>query len=357
MAPSSSGYWTVSGRSSTANRRPIPTSGDRRAGGKSAVVTALFEHLSRQVASPTGGIVTSTRRPTDDHARFVYVDARTATSEFQLYRRVLAGVSSDVVPEGGVSTAELRDWMADTFERPGPVAVVAVDHVDEPETLTVDAVDEAFARFDRVAWLCVGRDPPADVPAQFDRTVEVPAYDSLALEDVLSTRASNGLAPNALTHGQVRQVAAWAEGDAHDALAALAGAAEHAREQGRDAIGEQALAAGMDAVPRGGAPVARLLALPANRRSVLRALVDADPGDRSSVDAAAGTLADHPGVDLSAGTVRRFLYELADWGILELVTNERDDAEQGRPPSRVVPRFPTLVFRRLHDDGRRGTDD
>jgi len=51
-------------------------------------------------------------------------------------------------------------------------------------------------------------------------------------------------------------------------------------------------------------------------------------------------------VDLSVSTVRRMLYELADAELLERVTVERSDGK-GRPPSRLVPRFPTVVFREV----------
>ena len=50
-------------------------------------------------------------------------------------------------------------------------------------------------------------------------------------------------------------------------------------------------------------------------------------------------------------TVRRVLYELADAGLLDRVTVARSDGK-GRPPSRLVPRFPTLVFRELFDRPR-----
>lgn len=317
--------------------------------GKSAVVTALFEHLSRKVTAPPSSVFTSTRAASSGRTAFVYVDARTASSDFQLYRRVLTAVSGESVPEGGVSTAELRDRLLESFEPPGNVVVVAVDHVGDPETLPVAAVEETFSQIGSVGWLCVGRHPPEEVPEVYDRTVHVAAYQELALEDILSTRASTEPRSNALSHDQVRQVAAWADGNAHDGLAALFGAAEHARERGADAIDDPDIAAGKDAVPKGGAPVGRVLALPANRQAVLRALVDVDESGRQSVDEACQAVAGRPGIDLSHATVRRFIYELADWGILALVTRQTDDPESGRPPSRVEARFPTIVFRRLYD--------
>ena len=59
-------------------------------------------------------------------------------------------------------------------------------------------------------------------------------------------------------------------------------------------------------------------------------------------------------MDLSESTVKRFLYELAEAGITERVTRPRSTREIGRPPSRVEPRFPTLVYRQLYDLQWRG---
>jgi predicted ArsR family transcriptional regulator len=81
---------------------------------------------------------------------------------------------------------------------------------------------------------------------------------------------------------------------------------------------------------------------------VLRRLVDLDESDTASVDDAAAAIAGARGVDLSEGTVKRFLYELAEDGIVQRVTTSTTTSA-GRPPSRLEPRFPTLVFRRLFD--------
>ncbi|MFC6724622.1 ATP-binding protein, partial [Halobium palmae] len=64
-----------------------------------------------------------------------------------------------------------------------------------------------------------------------------------------------------------------------------------------------------------------------------------------SVRTAASAIAGAEGVDLSEATVTRILYELAESGVARRVTQERTG--QGRPPSRLEPRFPTTVFRRL----------
>jgi hypothetical protein len=78
-------------------------------------------------------------------------------------------------------------------------------------------------------------------------------------------------------------------------------------------------------------------------------LVDTDDDQRASVDAAATAIAAAPTVDLSEGTVKRLLYELAELGIVERVSDDRSLDGSGRSPSRLEPRFPTRVFARLHD--------
>jgi predicted transcriptional regulator len=77
---------------------------------------------------------------------------------------------------------------------------------------------------------------------------------------------------------------------------------------------------------------------------VLRRLLDLDADERSSVKEASEHVSRT--VDLSAATVKRILYELAESGITRRVTIEEAEGK-GRPPSRLEPRFPTLVFKRL----------
>jgi len=67
-------------------------------------------------------------------------------------------------------------------------------------------------------------------------TVTVPAYRDHELVDVVTDRVSTGLAAGALDHGAVRELADWADGNAHDALAALFGAAVLASEDEADRI-------------------------------------------------------------------------------------------------------------------------
>ncbi|QSG15420.1 Cdc6/Cdc18 family protein [Halapricum desulfuricans] len=317
--------------------------------GKSAIVTALFDRLQSMTVQPHAVIHTSTRAQTVELPTFVYVDARVANSEFQLYHRVLEAVSSDDVPQQGVSTAELRSRLQDTVGGSSGV-VLAVDHVDEPESLTTEQLTEWFEPFGHtVSLLLVGRTPGEDVHGEWpDEEIEIPGYGQQVLIDVLMTRGSDGLARDALQHSQARKIASWAGGDAHDALAALFGAADRADAAGVERIRDEDVETGIDAVPSPCVPLGVVLSLRANRQRVLRELLDLDSDERASVTTTTKAIAGIDNIDLSPGTVKRFLYELAERGVVERVSASQADGH-GRPPSRVEPRFPTLVFRRLYD--------
>ena len=163
-------------------------------------------------------------------------------------------------------------------------------------------------------------------------------------------RASEGLARGTFEHARARSVADWADGNAHDALAALTVAADAAAAAGRDRITAVDVETGVQDVPRPSVELGRVLALPANRQAVLRVLVGLDEEARTSVSATTDAIAGAPRIDLSRGTVKRFLYEMAESGILAREEN-RSSGGQGRPPSRVEPRFPPTLFRILYDLG------
>jgi Cdc6-like AAA superfamily ATPase len=323
--------------------------------GKSAVVSALFGRLSEQSGRGRAPILTTTRAVAPPSTAFVYVDARHAASEFALYHDVLDSIVEESVPEGGVGTADLRDRLG--RELGGSTrAVVAVDHLDESDTFTTERLG-TLLDMPSVAYLAIGRDPPdaagvtasdGEGAAEVGRTVEIPRYERHALVDILTQRVSLGLGRRAVSHGDVREVASWADGDAHDALAAVFGAADHALDRGASQLTTADLEAGMEAVPWQSVSLGRVLALPANRQRILRRLLDLDAAAVSSVSAATDALTDDPRVDLSATTTKRVLYELAEAGIIRRVETEGDSG-LGRPPSRLEPQFPTRVFRRLVD--------
>jgi len=310
--------------------------------GKSAVVSALFERLATH-SGPPRAIQTSTRAVEPTLPGFVYVDARRASTRFGLYHAAFDAISDENVPEHGIGTDELMASLRDTVDaRVG--LVVAVDHTDEPET--VDAATVAGWLTDvsgHIVPVCLGREPPEAIEWDPDVSVAFEPYRRHVLVELLTSRCSTGLGRDALTHDQIRELAEWADGDAHDALAAIAGAAINAERAGASTIRPADLDAGIDAVPRPCVALGRVLALSESRRRLLYELVSLPDDDRASVSAATEAIASRPAVDLSASTVRRVLYELADAGLLDRVTARRSNGK-GRPPSRLVPRFPTLVF-------------
>jgi len=330
--------------------RDLPANGYLRGpfgAGKSAVVTALFARLDARSTSGESVIHTSTRAATPASPGFVYVDARETTSAFAFYRAVLDGLRDESVPEHGVGTDDLRERLRGRLgaERD---AVVAVDHVDDPDALDAGDLLDLFTGLEGARWLAVGRTPP-DRTALADHAatvIEVEPYRRGELVDVVMARASAGLARGALDHALARRIAERADGNAHHALAALFVAADRA---GRDRVTGSDVAAALDEMPESPVSLARVLALPANKQAVLRGLVDLDSDDRVSVATATEAIA-ATGLDLSPGTIKRYLYELAEAGVLERVRAENPE-RRGRPPSRVELRFPPSAFRRLYDRG------
>ena len=316
--------------------------------GKSAVIRALFAQLDRLIGRSTGRIYTTTRaEPTADVA-FVYVDGRQAKTGFALVHTVLNSLTSDPVPKQGVGADAIRTRLADRLAVDAQSVVVAVDHVGEPETLAAETVCEQFDTLGAsVSTVLVGHDDPETMTGLLDdpETVRFAPYRRHTLIEILTTRQTDGLIRAAVTHQQLREVAAWADGDSHDALAALFSAGLIADDNDHEQIGPDDLAAGMNAVPKPSVSLGRVLALPESRQQVLCRLVDLPTEDRNSVGAAADGIADDR-LDLSRSTIERVLYELAEAGVIRRV--KVDDSERiGRPPSRLEPRFPTLVFRHL----------
>ncbi|WP_181684732.1 Cdc6/Cdc18 family protein [Halorhabdus salina] len=318
--------------------------------GKSAVVSAVFSHLETPAMQPRTAIQTTTRAQSVELPRSVYVNGREVDSEFQLYRQILSDMTGGDGPSRGVSTdtvtARLQSLLSD---RPG--AVIAVDHADALEQSPTDIHAALATLDDAIAIVFIGQTPPSDVDGAPDLAeIEIPGYGQQVLIDVLMTRGSSGLADDVLTYDQARQIASRAGGNAHDALAALFGATVLAEDNGRETLRSADIEAGIEAVPKGGTSLGTVLALAPNRRRVLRAFLELDDTYLSSVSETTEAIADSTRVDLSTGTIRRFLYELADADIFHRVTAERTSGS-GRPPSRLEPRFPTIAFRKLYDLG------
>ncbi|MDQ2049455.1 AAA family ATPase [Natronolimnohabitans sp. A-GB9] len=311
--------------------------------GTSAIVTALFDALNERFGASTRTIGTTTRAGSDEPVTwFVYVDGRRVESAFTFYRAVLSVVATEPVPESGIGTDALRDRLEDRLMRPDRRAVVAIDHHDEPETLDFERACELLEPVaESVSTVAVGTSVP-ETWADGDPTVPVPAYRRHELVDVITDRASNGLAAGAVDHESIRDVATWADGDAHDALAILFGGAVLASDADRDRIEATHLETARADVPDDGVHLDRVLALPETRQRVLCALIDVDTDERP-IRTVAADIADRS--SLTTGTVKRFLYELADQGLLERVPLPASGS--GRRPSAVVPNFPTIAFRAL----------
>jgi Cdc6-like AAA superfamily ATPase len=319
--------------------------------GKSAIVTSLFAHLKRLLSEDRAIIHTSTRAASPRRPGFVYVDLRETTSEFAFYHSVLDGLVEEPVPEHGISTAELRSRLHDLLGSSRAGVVVGVDHVGEPSTTGTDALVDLFAGLpSNVSWLAVGRDAPEDVAlTEYTATaIQLEPYRSQTLVDVLMTRASEGLAHQVLDHDLARRIADWADGNAHDALAVLFIAADRAQAAERTRLTDADVTAALEEMPNSSVSLARVLTLPENKQRVLLELVDLDPADRASVTATTEAISSRPNIDLSPGTVKRYLYEMAEDGIVERVESNVQ-REKGRPPSRIELRFSPTAFRRLHD--------
>ncbi len=319
--------------------------------GKSAVVTALFAHLQR-LSTETRSVIHTSTRPTSPTAPgFVLVDLRGKTSRFAFYHSVLDSLVEDAVPEHGISTGELRERLHGLLGESRSGVVVAVDHVDEPGSVDAAELVDLFAGLpSSVSWLAVGRTDPDEIALTeyTARSIRIEPYRRQTLVDVLMSRASEGLAQQAVNHELIRQVARWADGNAHDALLALFVAADRADRAERTRLLPADVEAALEETPRPSVSLGRVLALPANKQLVLRELVDLDETQRASVTATTEAISSGPTVDLSPGTVKRFLYEIAEFGIVERVQSEARDGK-GRPPSRVELRFPPSAFRRMYD--------
>jgi Cdc6-like AAA superfamily ATPase len=319
--------------------------------GKSAVVNALFTHLDRLPSESQAVIHTTKRAQAAVSPSFVYLDARRASTEFAFYHALLDAISEEPVPEHGVGTETLRTRLRKQLQHVETGTVVAIDHIGEPQSLGAEDMLELFGELpETVRWLAIGRDPPADCGFEehVGSAIEFEEYQRQMLVDVLMTRASDGLAQGALNHSHARRIADWADGNAHNALAALFVAAIHADRAGRNRLGDNDVETAIDEIPEPCVALGSVLALPANRQAVLRELVDLNEADRGSVTATTEAIADSTAVDLSPGTVKRFLYEMAESGIVERI-QAKSTSGQGRPPSRVEPRFPPTAFRQLYD--------
>jgi len=314
--------------------------------GKTATVTTLLSALEQELTDRQP-LYTATRAESRRSGfGFAYLDARRARSEFRVYRQLLDELRPEPVPERGLGTDEIRADIESELATTRGV-VVAVDHLGEPETVDLEAVHRFFAPFDGVAWIGVGREAPADLPFPLPETqVHVPGYTH-ELVDILTVRGTRGLSRD-LDHVHARRIADWADGDAHDALAALFVAALSAEADGVVRLRDEDVKAGVGAVPQDGASVARVLGLPDNERRVLRELLETSADGDLPVHDAADRVAAR--TDLTSSTVTRLLYELSQRGVLRRQEVSVGRQVVGRPPSTVTPNFSARLFKSLYGD-------
>jgi Cdc6-like AAA superfamily ATPase len=316
-----------------------------RGSGKSAIVTALVSALDAEVTGREP-FYTATRGGSDrPDVLFVYLDARRATSRFRLYRELLDSLLVESVPKRGISTDALRERIADVIETSEAV-LVAVDHLGETGTPDLADLHATFEPFDDLAWIGVGRTSPEELSLPIpEQQVHVPGY-TYELVDVLTVRGSRGLSQT-LDHVHAQRLAEWADGDAHDALAALFVAAINAEADGATRLRDEDIDVGTAAVPLDGVPIGTVLALSDNEQLVLEQLVERALHGEVRIETAAERIAAQ--TDLTRGTVKRLLYELAQGGILERHEVTVGTRMTGRRPSGVALNFSERLFTALRD--------
>ncbi|MFC7232117.1 Cdc6/Cdc18 family protein [Saliphagus sp. GCM10025308] len=319
--------------------------------GKSAVVSRVVKQLRRAGGHDSEALYTATRTQDVALPLITRVDLRGLSSEWAFYRCLLGTlVDERSVPSNGVSTETLRTRIRDHLEE-SPPTVVVTDHVGDSLAPETDDVESWLATAaPEAVWIGVGRRVPEALDVVFDRSVEVPAYQPHALVDVLTSRVDAGLSSGSITHDQLDAVAAWADGDVHDALTAVFEAAMVAHEAGQTVISSDHLDVAIDSVPDPCTSLACVFSLSDERQTLLYGLTAVLADGNQSVTSVAETLARHPSVDLRASTIERILYELADCGILRRVDSDPGETSgRGRPPSRLETRFPLATFARLYE--------
>ncbi len=314
--------------------------------GKTAVVKALFRGFNRTIKPETEPIHTATRVDSVSVFDFVYVDARSAKTQFALYRAMLDRLIDDSVPTQGVGTSWIQGKLEAALAPTKNGVVVVVDHVGEPETQSIAQIQEILQPLQSdVSVVLIGTKEPdragAGDTSPID-TLECTPYQTHDLVEILTGRLSDSLVRNAVSHDQLREVAEWADGDVHDALSALFTAAIEAEKTDTDYITDEQLTIGIESVPRPCVPLGRVLALPESRLLVLEQLVRLPEQALTSVGRATESIAKRE-IDLSEGTIKRLIYELSEAGITERIPMERD-VQVGRSPSRIEFRFPYRLF-------------
>lgn len=321
-----------------------------RGSGKSAIVIALLRQVSDLPAGTRPVIHTSTRVERQSSPVFVYVDSREVDSEFAFYRTVLDEVIAESVPETGVGTDALRERVRDRWRGESSPWWIAVDHLDARGATPDDVVEWSRPIPESVGLIGIGQRPPAETPfgGFAEESRQMKPYQHEELADVIDRRASTGLTDEAIEYPAIQRIAEWADGDAHDALTALFLAADRADSGNQPSIDRADADAAVSAISQEAVALDQVFSLPDNRQAVLREVTDLTTAKQVSVPTAAALIADGISIDLSEGTVKRFLYEAAEDGFLERHEHPAEH-DVGRVPSWIESRFSAPVFNRLYD--------
>ncbi|WP_312907272.1 Cdc6/Cdc18 family protein [Natronosalvus caseinilyticus] len=305
--------------------------------GKSVLVSSLFRLLRERFSPGDTPIVTTTRTAVVPRTEFVYVNAR-GSSAFDVLRDILDALTVEPTPKRGIGFDEIERRIADAItavER----TVLALDHVNESH---VEAIRSRLPANAPLTTITVGRRPLEAA----DRTIRVPAYSTEALLDILFARASAALASNGFEYAFARKISDWAAGDATRALTALYAAAIFAERDGATSVGSEHVDEAIETTPDRCVHVETITSLHESKRIILDQFVELGLPS-TGIDDTATTLA--VDVDLSAETVQRHLYEMAQHGVFERVRTDGNGV--GRPSTRLVPRFSPVVYRRIRRRG------
>ena len=313
--------------------------------GKSAICTAIMSALKSEFTQhPLRYTSTRTTRTSSD-LQFVYVDGWRANTQFKLYHQILDALRTDRVPKRGIGTEDLRNGIASELnDKTG--LVLAIDHVSMAGSLAMDELESFLSPLDAVRTITIGRDSPEALEITGPvEDIHLAPY-STELVDVLALRASQGLS-RTLEPPHLRRIAEWADGNAHDALAALYLAGVEADQSDASRIHYEHVSEGIEAVPRDGTSLSHLMALPETEQALLKDVIDTTRQETLEIECMSHHIAEHS--RLTDTTVKRLLYELAQDNVLQRTAMRISSDLVGRRPSQVEPNFSVPLFEHVRD--------
>lgn len=264
--------------------------------------TSASRYLLEKLAGHVPELTTATVNCWSDHSRY------------RVLYRIVEAVEGPAIAGQERSAAALRDVL-EAVSRPVVVLLDEADQLAEVEVLyellETDGLAIVLTANERSAVL-------ADLDERLQsrlRTVREVAFDPYTpaqLEPILAQRARHGLHADAVTSGQLAEIARTAGGDARDAIAALEGAARRAEKAGVERIDDEHLAAAIDGASRA-VRRDRVEALPAHQRAVYEVLTERGPASPGTIFEAYTDRVDKP---RSKRTVRKYLRKLERYDLL-----------------------------------------